>query len=107
MDGFLPEEIEVIFAHEIGHHVFHHIRQHDRWRACSDSAAGFWVCDRLLAAWVAAAPGRTTHGLPVATLPLLLLILTVFAMLLQPLQNRASRRYERQRDRYALERTRA
>ena len=27
LDGFTPEEIEVIFAHEIGHHVFHHIRK--------------------------------------------------------------------------------
>ena len=43
--------------------------------------------------------------LPVDTLPLLLLILTVFRLLLQPLQNAVSRRFERQCDRYALERT--
>ena len=27
LSGFSPDEIEVIFAHEIGHHVFHHIRK--------------------------------------------------------------------------------
>ncbi len=27
LDDFTPEEIEVIFAHEIGHHVFRHIRK--------------------------------------------------------------------------------
>jgi STE24 endopeptidase len=103
--GFLPEEIEVIFAHEIGHHVFHHIR----WIILAGlfySAAGFWVCDRLLAAWVAPGGRAVDYSrLPVATLPLLLLILAVFSMLLQPLQNAVSRRFERQCDRYALERT--
>ena len=33
------------------------------------------------------------------------MILTVFAMLMEPLQNAVSRRFERQCDRYALERT--
>ena len=35
----------------------------------------------------------------------MILILTVFALPLQPLQNAVSRRFERQCDRYALERT--
>ena len=43
--------------------------------------------------------------LPVDMLPLLLLILTVFSMLSQPLQNAVSRRFERQSDAYALQRT--
>ena len=43
--------------------------------------------------------------LPVDTLPLVLLILTLFGTLLEPLQNFVSRRFERQADRYALERT--
>ena len=68
------------------------------------SAAGFFVCDRLLRAL---APGWDGDyaALPVDTLPLVMLILTVFAMLLEPLQNVVSRRYERQSDRYAIERT--
>jgi STE24 endopeptidase len=43
--------------------------------------------------------------LPAASLPLLLLILTAFATLLEPLQNLLSRHFERQSDRYALDRT--
>ena len=103
--GFSPDEIEVIFAHEIGHHVFHHIRSM-LLTGLVYSTAGFWLCDRLLVWWAArgGAPIDYAH-LPVDTLPLLLLILTVFALLLQPLQNAVSRRFERQCDRYALERT--
>ena len=103
--GFSPEEIEVIFAHEIGHHVFHHIRKMIL-TGLAVSAAGFWICDRLLAVVAGAGHGRLDYAaLPVSTLPWILLTLTVFTMLLEPLQNAVSRRYERQADRYALRRT--
>jgi STE24 endopeptidase len=105
LESFSPEEIEVVFAHEIGHHVFRHIRKMIV-AAMFYSAAGFWICDRLLLAWVAPTQGKLNYAeLPVATLPLLMLILTLFAMLLTPLQNAISRRYELQCDRYALQRT--
>ena len=105
LDQFTPDEIEVIFAHEIGHHVFHHIR---RMIAAGIiySAGGFFICDRLLRVWVVRVEGELNYAeMPVYTLPLVMLILTVFAMLLEPLQNAISRRYERQSDRYALRRT--
>ncbi len=103
--GFLPEEIEVVFAHEIGHHVFHHIRRM-MLAGVVYSMAGFWLCDRLLMWWAARGAVPADYaGLPVDTLPLLLLTLMVFGLLLQPLQNAVSRRFERQCDRYALERT--
>jgi STE24 endopeptidase len=38
-------------------------------------------------------------------LPLLTFVMTVFFMALEPLQNSISRHFERQADRYALERT--
>jgi STE24 endopeptidase len=105
LQNFTPEEIEVIFAHEIGHHVFHHIRKMIV-TGIFYSAAGFWICDRLLMAWTTNHGGSLDHSqLPVETLPLLLLILTVFSMLSQPLQNAVSRHFERQSDRFALERT--
>ena len=102
LDGFSPEEIEVVFAHEIGHHVLHHIRKMIV-AGLVFSTAGFWVCDRLLRTWTA--HGGDYTRLPVDMMPLLLLILTLFAMLLEPLQNVISRRFERQADRYALERS--
>jgi STE24 endopeptidase len=105
LTGFQPEEIEVVFAHEIGHHVFHHV-QKMILGGLLYATAGCWLCDRLLAAWVARGGPRVDYAqMPVATLPFVLLVFTVFAMLLQPLQYAVSRRYERQCDSYALRRT--
>jgi len=102
---FTPEEIEVIFAHEIGHHVCRHIRKMIL-SGMVYIAAGFWLCHGLLTAWVDW-PGQSVdfHLLPVYTLPMVMFALTAFAMLLEPVQNFFSRRFERQSDRYALERT--
>jgi STE24 endopeptidase len=105
LDSFSPDEIAVIFAHEIGHHVHHHIRKMIV-AGLFTSAAGFWICDRLLAGWIPPGPtGPNYAATPIALLPWILLVLTVFAMVLGPLQNAISRRYERQCDRYALVRT--
>jgi Zn-dependent protease with chaperone function len=67
------------------------------------SALGFWICDRLLMAYVGTA--TTHHNLPIWTLPLLMLLITLLSILAEPFQNIVMRRYERQCDRYALERT--
>jgi STE24 endopeptidase len=105
LDRFTPDEIEVIFAHEIGHHVFRHIRKMI-FTGLIYSVIGFWVCDRVLMAWAERHYGTlSAHDLPPSSLPLLMLVLTVFALVLEPVQNAVSRRYERQCDRYALERT--
>jgi STE24 endopeptidase len=105
LDEFSPDEIEVIFAHEIGHHVYRHIRKMIV-AGVLYSVLGFWVCDRILLAWAHSHYGiATARELPPATLPLLMLVLTVFALVLEPLQNAISRHYERQCDRYALDRT--
>ena len=106
LESFSPDEIEVIFAHEIGHHVFGHLRKMIA-SGVIYVAAGFWICDRLLAEWVAAhQPGAFSYAtFPVYALPMLMFVLTVFSMAVEPLQNVISRRYERQCDRYALKRT--
>ncbi len=105
LDGFTGDEIEVIFAHEIGHHVFRHIRKMIV-AGVLYSLLGFWICDRLLLCWAQSQYGPVdAHRMPPSTLPLLMLVLTVFALLLEPLQNIISRRYERQCDQYALQRT--
>jgi STE24 endopeptidase len=105
LDQFTPDEIEVIFAHEIGHHVYHHIRKMII-TGVAYSLGGFWVSNQLLLAWAQRQYGPVEmHDLPPGTLPLMMLVLTVFALVLEPLQNIISRRYERQCDRYALVRT--
>lgn len=103
LEQFTGDEIEVIFAHEIGHHVFHHIRKMIV-AGIFYSAAGFWVCDSLLTSRILGGDGTYAH-MPVYALPLVMFVLTAFTMLLEPIQNAFSRRYERQSDRYALQRT--
>jgi STE24 endopeptidase len=102
LQQFTPEEIEVVFAHEVGHHVHRHLPKSIVLSVVL-SLAGFWLVDRVFAA-SAASLGYTGIGDP-AALPLLLLVLSVFGLLLSPLQNALSRFYERQCDRYALDHT--
>ncbi len=105
LNHFSPEEIAVVFAHEIGHHVFRHLRKL-MFLSLVISVAGFWVCDRLLMGWAAHGGQPLDYAaLPVWAEPWIMLILSVFALLLEPLMNGISRHHERQSDRYALERT--
>jgi STE24 endopeptidase len=102
LNNFSPDEISVIFAHEIGHHVFHHIRKLIVLGFIF-SAVGFFICDRVLSSWAAIGQNSLDYSnMPVYTLPLLMFVLTVFGMLLEPLQNMAGRHFERQSDFYAL-----
>lgn len=105
LEGYSPEEIEVIFAHEIGHQVYGHIRKLIVIGFLY-SAVGFWFCDWLLRAWVGHIEGVVDYShLPVYALPLVLLILRVFSIVVEPLQNAIARHFERESDRYALTRT--
>jgi len=105
LDGFSPEEIAVIFAHEIGHHVYRHIRKRIVVLLLF-SIAGFMICDALLTGQLPFTATAVQYAqIPVHTLPLVMLILTLFEMFLEPLGNALDRRYERQADRYALRRT--
>jgi STE24 endopeptidase len=101
LEKFSPDEIEVIFAHEIGHHVHRHIPKMIATGVVF-SLAGFWLLDRLLVTW-AGVP--TAADAPVSSLPLVMFAMSLFGLLLAPLQNVISRHYERQCDRYALTKT--
>jgi STE24 endopeptidase len=102
LEGFTPEEIEVIFAHEVGHHVYRHLLKMIAWSVVS-AVAGFWLADVVLRA-AAGGLGYASFDDP-AALPLLLLVLSLFGLVLSPAQNALSRFFERQCDRYALRRT--
>jgi STE24 endopeptidase len=103
LDDFTPEEIEVVFAHEVGHHVYRHLPKLIAWSVVT-SAAGFYLVNQVLQR-SADSLGYGAFNEPTA-LPLLLLVLTVFGLILGPLQNAISRFFERQCDAYALRRTR-
>src|SRR5437660_2943803 len=102
LDQFTPEEIEVIFAHEVGHHVHRHL---PKLIVLSVALAvgGLWLVDRALHA--AAEPLGYQGFADPGALPLLLLVLTLFGLVLSPMQYALSRFFDRQCDRYALERT--
>lgn len=99
---YSDDEIEVILAHEIGHHV-----NHDIWRGLAFEAGGL-----ALALAVADAVLRTFGPVwdvfaldDVAGLPLLLLGAGGVSTLLLPFANAISRRAERRADRFALDLT--
>jgi STE24 endopeptidase len=108
LDQFTPEEIEVVFAHEVGHYVHRHLAKMVVWSVLL-AGGGFWLADFVLR-HAAVALHYAPMGLMPAyqdpsALPLLMLVLSVFGLVLSPLQNAVSRYFERQCDRYALERT--
>jgi STE24 endopeptidase len=103
LEKFTPEEIEVIFAHELGHHVHRHIQKMIATGVIV-SLAGFYLIDRTIT-WWAGIP--TAADAPTSALPLVMFTLTAFSLIISPLQNAISRHYERQCDRYALVRTKS
>jgi STE24 endopeptidase len=102
LDGFTPEEIEVVLAHEIGHHVYHHIPK-QMGIGLLLALAGFYLCDRLLVAW--SGPDFVYQNMPVHALPLLMLAISLLSLVTSPLLHAISRHFERQCDRFALHRT--
>lgn len=100
LDNFSEEEIETVFAHEVGHYVHKHILQGIVISTISSYA--LFGLSHLL--YVQMIPSLNYSGVAdLAALPLLSLIISLLSLLLSPLSNALSRRNERQADRYALE----
>lgn len=102
LDNYSDDEIEVVLAHELSHHV-----HHDLWRSLGLQTAllvaGFAVANLALA--TLAAPLALRGFDDPAGLPLLMLVAGVVSLASQPLSNAASRAHERRADRFALELT--
>ena len=100
---YSEDEIEVILAHELAHHV-----HRDLWRGIAVQSAimtgGFFVASLLLRA--VADPLELRGIADPAGLPVLLLAGGVWSFLALPLANAMSRAQERAADRYALSTTR-
>ncbi len=101
--NFSPEEIETVFAHELGHYRYRHIIVGMAVGILS-TFAGLFVASRLYL-WSMPWFGFTAMTDP-AALPLLGLWLTVFSMVTSPLGNMLSRKHEREADIYAVRTTR-
>ena len=100
---YSDEEIEVVLAHEIAHHV-----HGDIWKGIAFESilvlVGFFLASRMLA-WLAQPLGL--RGVDdVAGLPLLLLTAGAVSVVMVPLAHAMSRAFERRADRFALDLTR-
>jgi Zn-dependent protease with chaperone function len=100
---YSDDEIEVVLAHELGHHV-----HGDLWKAMAFESAllvgGCYLAARTLTALVA--PAGLHDAADVAGLPLLLLAAGALSVAMVPVANAVSRRLERRADRFALGLTR-
>jgi STE24 endopeptidase len=96
------EEIEVILAHELAHHV-----HHDIWKALLLETGlmtlGFYIADRILTMAVPWLELR--HKADIAAFPIVVLTAGAVSLVLLPAVLALSRAHERRADRYALEMT--
>ncbi len=104
LDRYTPDEIEVVLAHELGHHV-----HRDIWKLLVSQSlltlVGLFLFNACLH-WSVEHLSRY-HGIAdPATLPLLFVLTGVFGFLIAPLTNGYSRAIEYQADEYALTATR-
>ncbi len=104
LNRFTPDEIEVVLAHELGHHV-----HHDIWKLIISQSiltlGGLYLVNVVLH-W-AVETQHIYNGLAdPATIPLLLALMGAFGLLVMPIGNGYSRAIEYQADEYALQATR-
>lgn len=103
LDHYSDDEIEVVLAHELAHHV-----HRDIWTGIAYQTVltlvGFYAAHRALD-WLGPRAGLQSVADP-AGLPLLLLAAGGVSLLLMPLALALSRSHERRADRFALDLTR-
>ncbi|MGA7161275.1 MAG: M48 family metallopeptidase [Bacteroidota bacterium] len=102
MQHFSDDEVETVFAHELGHYVHGHIWKNILVGTLS-IYAGLFITSKLY--FVSLGWFGFSSVDQLAALPLLALWLGVYSLLTSPLSNVLSRKYEFEADRYALERT--
>lgn len=102
LNNFTEEEIETVFAHELGHYVHSHV-----WKSITFGTISIFIglyCTSL--AYTASLPWFGFSSITqIAALPLLMLWLGLYSLVTFPIGNMLSRAHEYEADRYALERT--
>ncbi len=99
LDRYSPDEIEVIMAHELGHHIHRDIAKLIVFQSIV-VLAGFYLVHLVLNIGVPYF-GFTGIG-DVAAFPLFAVVLGTFALILMPFNNAYGRRVEGSADEYAL-----
>ena len=99
-----PDELLLVLGHETGHYVLHHIPKEfalDEAVALLFFFLGFFAVNWLVER---AGPRAGIEGMgDLASLPLVLIVLTLLVFLSAPLVNGISRHYEHQADQFGLE----
>ena len=104
--SFTPREIDVVMGHEMGHYVLRHI-----WKTIAFLSGlilpGFFLVDRVSRRFIARRPALGIAALSEpSSLPLIVLVLTVFLFLAGPVIATFSRMQEHQADLFGMEATR-
>jgi STE24 endopeptidase len=103
LDRYTPDEIEVVLAHELGHHV-----HHDIWKLIISQSVltlvGLYLLNLVLH-WIVDTLHFYRWLADPATIPLVLVLTAVFSLIVMPLSNGLSRAVEYQADEYALQAT--
>ena len=103
LDRYTNDEIEVVLAHELGHHV-----HHDIWKLIVSQSlttlAGLYLANLVLH-WAVQTQHLYSGLADAATIPLLLALTALFGFIVMPLNNGLSRYVENQADEYALQST--
>ena len=100
---FSEEEIETVFAHELGHYTHHHLAIGMIIGAIS-TFVGLFIAAELYARSLGIFSFSSITE--IAAFPLLALWLSLFGLATSPLGSALSRHHERQADRYAVHQTR-
>ncbi|MCB0721378.1 MAG: M48 family metallopeptidase [Ignavibacteriae bacterium] len=103
LEKFTPEEIEFVFAHEMGHYVNRHLTKLVLISTVS-TFLGLYITSLLFSNTLGLF--GFTNQYEIAALPLLFLYLSIYGLITTPITNIFSRKYEWEADTYALETTR-
>jgi STE24 endopeptidase len=99
LEKFSEDEIEVVFAHELGHYKYKHI-----WKGMLISTlvmcVGFYLVSIFFKILLPAFGYRYVYE--IAALPILAILLSLYSLLIMPLSNIYSRSHERIADEYAV-----
>lgn len=102
-DRYSIDEIEVVLAHELGHHV-----HHDIWKLLLSQSVlmlGGLFLANLILHWAVETLHLYSSLTDSATLPFLFLLMGLFGLIVMPISNAFSRSVEYQADEYALQAT--
>jgi STE24 endopeptidase len=100
LETFMDDEIETVFAHELGHYKKGHIKKNIIFSLAA-TFAGLFIMSKIYGGF----PVWFCNPWEIGALPLLALIAAVFSFFTSPIGAGLSRKFEFEADRFALDTT--